>query len=221
MGCDNWIDFRNKVWDRDYWKMTEDNDAILIEAAIDGDETAFAELISRYHAAVWKTVHRTLGNAFDGEDIVQEIFLRALVSLKRFNRKYPFGPWILRIAGNYCVDQLRRKKTRKFHLWSDLTEREQRRIMERMASKPETDSIDPEDSSRQLEIAWMLLDQLKPKHRIAFTLRVIEGYSYNKIAAILGVPQSTARVRVSRARTGLHKKYLKYLSDLNGGPGDG
>ena len=200
--------------------MSEDNDSILIEAAINGDETAFAELIGKYHATVWGTVHRTLGNSFEGEDIVQEIFLRVLVSLKRFNRKYPFGPWILRIASNYYIDQLRRRKTRKYHLWSDLTEGEQRRIMEEMASKPETDHMDSEDTSRKLEIARMLLDQLKPKHRIAFTLRVIEGHRYNTISKILGVPQSTVRVRVSRASTDLHKKYLNHLADLNRGPGN-
>lgn len=200
--------------------MPEDNDSILIEAAINGDETAFTKLIDRYHAAVWGTVHRTLGNAFDGEDIVQEIFLRVLVSLKRFNGKYPFGPWILRIASNYCIDQLRRKKTRKYRLWGDLTEVEQRQLMVKMASEPANEPVDPEDSSKQLEIAWMLLNQLKPKHRIAFTLRVIEGHRYNTIAEILGVPQSTVRVRVSRARDNLHKKYLKHLSDFNGGPGN-
>jgi RNA polymerase sigma factor (sigma-70 family) len=198
--------------------MPEDNESILIDAAINGDQTAFAELIGRYHAAVWAIVHRTLGNTCDGEDIVQEVFLRALISLKRFNRKYPFGPWILRIASNYCIDQLRRKKRNKYHLWSDLTEEQQRRIMFKMASEPEPDPVDPQDTSRQLEIARILLDQLKPKHRIAFTLRVLEGHSYSTIAGMLAVPQSTVRVRVSRARTSLYKKYLKHLSDLNGVP---
>ena len=199
--------------------MAEDNDTTLIEAAINGDEAAFAELIRRYHNAVWGTVHRTLGRGFDCEDIVQEIFLRVLVSLKRFNGNYPFGPWILRIASNYCIDQLRRRKTRKYHLWSDLSEEEQRKAMVKMASGPETNPLNSEELSRQLEIAWILLDQLNPRYRIAFTLRVIEGYSYKKISEVLGVPQATVRVRVSRANAKLHKKYLKHLSDLNGGPG--
>ena len=90
--------------------MLEDSESVLVEAAINGDQTAFAEILDRYHAAVWRIVHRTLGNTFDAEDVVQEIFLRILISLKRFNPKYPFGPWILRIASNYCIDQLRTEK---------------------------------------------------------------------------------------------------------------
>jgi RNA polymerase sigma-70 factor (ECF subfamily) len=196
--------------------MPEDTDSMLIQSAIKGDEQAFAELIKRYQAAVWGTVYRTLGNFSEAEDAVQEIFLRALVSLKRFNRKYPFGPWILRIAGNYCIDQLRRRKTRKHRLWSDLSETEQKRIMKTMATNPETDRIDPEDASRNLEIARILLDRLKPRRRIAFVLRVIEGHSYNKVAEILGVPETTARVRVYRARTDLEKAFNKHLADLKG-----
>lgn len=199
--------------------MPEDNDSIFIDAAIKGDEHAFAELVRRYHAAVWSTVHRTLGNFPDAEDAVQEIFIRVLVSLKRFDPKYPFGPWILRIAGNYCIDQIRRKKTRRHRLWSDLSEGEQRRLLQNMATKPEAFSPDSEDASRYLEIAQILLDRLKPKHKAAFILRVIEGHSYSTVAKILNIPQSTARVRVSRARNDLHQAFIKYRADLNGGSG--
>jgi RNA polymerase sigma factor (sigma-70 family) len=93
--------------------MSDVADAFLIEAAVRGEEEAFAELVGRYQAAVWGTVHRTLGNSPEREDAVQEIFMRGLVSLHKFDRRHPFGPWILRIASNYCIDRLRRRKTRK------------------------------------------------------------------------------------------------------------
>ncbi|MBN2317717.1 MAG: RNA polymerase sigma factor [Acidobacteria bacterium] len=199
--------------------MPEDNESSLIQAASGGDAHAFAELVRLYHTVVWSTVYRTLGNFNDAEDVVQEIFLRVLVSLKRFDPKYPFGPWILRIAGNYCIDQLRRKKTRRHHLWSDLSEGEQRRLLQTMVTKPEAHPHDPEEASSHLEIAQILLDRLKPKHKAAFILRVIEGHSYDTVAKILNVPQSTARVRVSRARNELHQAFIKYRADLNGGSG--
>jgi RNA polymerase sigma factor (sigma-70 family) len=88
-----------------------------------------------------------------------------------------------------------------------------------MATKPEAHPSDPEEAARNLEIAQMLLDRLKPKHKAAFILRVIEGHSYDTVAQILKVPQSTARVRVSRARTDLHRAFIKYQADLKGGSG--
>ena len=201
--------------------MNEDNDSILVEKAVRGDELAFAALIGRYHPMVLRTVYRSLGNVSDVEDVVQEVYMRVLLSLKRFNRKYPFRPWILRITHNYCVDQLRRRKAQKHRLWSELTEGEQKKILAKLTYSQEYDVAETSDPLQQLKIALALLDGLKPKHRTAFVLKVLEGHSYESIASIQGVPQSTARVRVSRARAQLYEEYIKHLSAPSGGPGDG
>src|SRR5512133_3628618 len=102
--------------------MDDSADSALILRTLDGDEGAFAELVRRYQAAVWGTVHRLLGNSSENEDAVQEAFLRAYTALRKFDLQYPFGPWVLRIATNYCIDQLRRKRGRKVQLWSELRE---------------------------------------------------------------------------------------------------
>jgi RNA polymerase sigma-70 factor (ECF subfamily) len=198
-------------------RMSDSADPVLIEAAINGSEPAFAELVRRYQSAVWGTVHRTLGNSSEGEDAVQEVFLRALVSLPRFDRRLPFGPWILRIASNYCIDQLRRRKTRKYKLWSDLSEAEVERTVNRMSYKPDAEGLAAEDPAKYVEVARSLLDRLKPRRRMAFVLREIEGHSYAAVAKILRVPEVTARVRVWRARADLHQEFCRYLAKLEGG----
>ncbi len=197
-------------------KMTDSTDSILIEGAIAGDHTAFAELVARYRPAVWGTIHRTLGNSPDGEDAVQEVFLRALTALNRFDRRFPFGPWILRIATNYCIDQLRRRKSRKYRLWGDLSENEEAQVLKKMSTEAHGEVTTAEDSARYLEVAKSLLDRLKPRRRTAFVLREIEGHSYEEAARILGVPEATARVRVWRARTDLHQGFSRYRAGLEG-----
>jgi RNA polymerase sigma-70 factor, ECF subfamily len=197
--------------------MSDSADSILIQAAIDGDRPAFAELIERYRTAVLGTVRRTLGNAADVEDAVQEIFMRTMVSLPRYDSKYPFAPWILKIASNYCIDQLRRKKTRKYRLFSEFSESEEGRILRNMSTRPETEDLTPEDRDRYLEVAQSLLSRLKPKRRMAFVLREIEGRSYDEVSSILGAPEVTVRVRVWRARADLHQNFRKYMSGLGKG----
>jgi RNA polymerase sigma-70 factor, ECF subfamily len=191
--------------------MNDSADSILIQASLDGDRTAFAELVGRYKAAIFRTVRRTLGNTTESEDAVQEVFMRAMISLPKYDHRYPFAPWILKITSNYCIDQLRRRKSRKYKLWSDLSETEERKALKHMYSQahPE-DSIHP-DQGRYLEIAQLLLSQLKPKRRMAFVLREIEDREYSEVAAILGVPETTARVRVWRARNDLNREFRKYL----------
>jgi RNA polymerase sigma factor (sigma-70 family) len=197
--------------------MSNPADSTLIEATIGGDGTAFADLVKRYQSAVWGTVYRTLGNSSESEDIVQEVFMRALVSLPKFDRRYPFGPWILRIAGNCCIDQLRRSKARRYRLFSDLSEAEEEHLLNTLSTGPELDRLTEEDREKSLEVARSLLEGLKPKRRLAFVLRELEGHSYDAAAKILGVPEVTVRVRVWRARADLHQGFRKRLEALSRG----
>src|ERR671932_474093 len=81
-----------------------------IERTLQGDRTAFAQLMHRYAGAVYNLAYRMLGNAQDAEDASQEIFLRAYTRLASFDRTRRFSTWLLSIASNYCIDRLRRRR---------------------------------------------------------------------------------------------------------------
>ena len=191
-------------------------DSVLIVNTLNGDEEAFAELVKRYQSAVWAVVHRTLGNSRDDEDAVQEVFLRAFTALQNFDLKYPFGPWIMRIATNYCIDQLRRKKGRKTQLWSELREHDQERLMADLSHDSNIESGIAEGTANYVKVAQALLEGLNPKYRVAFILRELDDKSYEDVARCLGTSEVAARVRVSRARAELQKKFRAYLSGQKG-----
>jgi len=193
--------------------MVDSADSVLIESTLKGDEWAFSELVRRYQAAVWGTVFRILGNSSENEDVVQEVFLRAYAALRNFDQKYPFGPWLLRITTNYCIDQLRRRKGRKTQLWSELKEFDQQRLLKDLSQENDSDTANME-SETYLRIAQTLLDSLNPKYRTAFVLREVEERNYDEVARLLGTSEVAARVRVSRARGELQKKFRAYLSGL-------
>lgn len=194
--------------------MKDSADGTLIENTLKGDELSFADLVRRYQAAVWGTVYRILGNSSENEDAVQEVFLRAYTALHKFDLKYPFGPWILRITTNYCIDQLRKRRGRKLQLWSELTEYDQRRLLNNFSRDSDLDSARMESSEGYTKIAKALLDGLNPKYRAAFVLREVEEKNYEEVANALGTTEVTARVRVSRARSELQKKFRAYCSGL-------
>lgn len=194
--------------------MTNSADAALIENTLKGDERSFAELVRRYQAAVWGTARRILGNSSENEDAVQEVFLRAYKALPKFDLKYPFGPWILRIATNYCIDQLRRRRGRRIQLWSELEEFEQRRLLNNFSMENNLEPTSMESSEAHKRVAQALLDGLNPKYRAAFVLREVEERDYSEVAQALGTSEVAARVRVSRARSELQSKFRAYLSGL-------
>jgi RNA polymerase sigma-70 factor (ECF subfamily) len=182
-------------------------DAVLVQKTLKGDEQAFAELVRRYQAVVFGTVHRLLGNSSENEDAVQETFLRAFTALGKFNPQYPFGPWILRIAANYCIDQLRKRKNKRLRLWSELGEMDQERLLRDFTQDGGIESSGMTDVDDCARMARSLLDGLNPKYRAAFVLREVEERKYSEVADILGTTEIAARVRVSRARFELQKKF--------------
>ena len=189
--------------------MYGETDAVLIERTLKGDEHAFAELVRRYQAAVWGTVHRLLGNSSEKEDAVQETFFRAFIALGKFDPQYSFGSWVLRIAVNYCIDQLRKRKNKRFWLWSELGEMEQKRLLRDLTQAGDVEFSETTYPEGYAEAARSLLNELKPKYKTAFVLREVEEREYGEVAEILGTTEIAARVRVSRARSELRKKLTR------------
>ncbi|MGH9197857.1 MAG: RNA polymerase sigma factor, partial [Acidimicrobiia bacterium] len=94
------------------------SDKTLVRAAQSGRSDAYAALVSRYYPKVYSFVshllssYRHRASAPSAEDLTQEVFTRALNALSKFNGDYRFGPWLLRIARNLCVDETRRDSHR-------------------------------------------------------------------------------------------------------------
>jgi RNA polymerase sigma-70 factor (ECF subfamily) len=192
--------------------MAGQTDSALIELTLQGNQSAFAELARRHHAAVWRTIYRVMGSSSENEDALQEVFLRAYTSLRRFDCRYPFGPWILRIATNYCIDQLRRKRARRTLLWTELPECELESLLNKMSRNGDSGWMLTQNPEKYERVAMAMVEQLKPKYRSAFMLREIEGLNYEEIARAHGISEITARVRVSRARADLQKRFRRYVS---------
>jgi len=191
--------------------MTQTEDALLVERSLGGDELAFADLVHRHQRLVSRRVYRLLGRSLDHADAVQEVFLRAYNSLRRYDRNRPFEPWISRIATNYCIDELRRRKSGKVMLWTDLEEGEQHRLLA-MSRNGDFEPLLLEGIEKYQEVAMSLMQDLRPKERVAFVMREVENRSYSELAGTLGISELGARIRVSRARKKLQAKFQAYLA---------
>src|ERR671919_1553566 len=101
-----------------------------------GERDAYDTIHERYEARVLSVCKRMLGNPDDAQEAAQEAFLRLYQGLPRFNGRYRLGAWVVRIATNVCLDQLRARSRRP----SDLTPME---ILDLEPGGPIEDS-DPE-----------------------------------------------------------------------------
>ena len=77
-----------------------------LQQALDGNETAFANIVETFERPVYNLCYRMLGDPIDAEDAAQETFWRAYQALNRYDPKRPFPTWLLSIAAHYCIPNL-------------------------------------------------------------------------------------------------------------------
>jgi len=88
----------------------EDSDSVAVARVRAGDGDAYRVLVDRHSRSVFRLAYRMTGNEQDSEDVVQETFLRAYKQLHRWEARSSFGTWLYRIAANYSLDLMRRRK---------------------------------------------------------------------------------------------------------------
>lgn len=190
--------------------MPED-DRDLVSRSLDGDHDAFAKLIQNYQRLVFNIIYHYLGPSADVEDLGQDVFLRVYRSLDRIDVRRPLKQWIGRIAANRCLDELRRRKVRKVHLFGDLELEDREQILSVYESSNQQRSLNRQEAEKYLNMLHEAMEDLSEKDRMAFVLREVESMEYPELAGILNTSEVAARIRVSRARKKLRGKLEKIL----------
>ena len=86
---------------------------LIVDAARAGDENALSELYVLYFPRVYRYILARTGNQYDAEDLAEEVFMRVLEAIERFQwREAPFSAWLFRIAHNAVISQRRKDSAR-------------------------------------------------------------------------------------------------------------
>lgn len=190
------------------------SDHALIEATKEGDETAFAEIVSRYRNPITNYLYRLLNDYEEAVDLAQETFVRVYFAAERYHTGYAFSTYLYRIATNLAISELRRRKRRKLLSLTGLFQ-----IESEAGGNSGDVEFNPPDE-KPLQDAQLLDDErsrviaraiaaLPEKYRLPIVLRDVEGKSYEEVAEIMGLGLGTTKSRISRAR-GLLKEKLKH-----------
>lgn len=165
------------------------NDAAAVRAAQLGDRAAFDWLVRRHQRRALAVALGVLHHKEDARDACQDAFLRAFVSLDRFDHQSQFSTWLHRVVVNICIDKLRKKSNGAVAL----------------------DEVEPvlagdDNPLRTVEGEQLgghigaALAQLTAKHRTALVLREVQGLSYLEIAAAMSCSVGTVMSRLFHAR---------------------
>ena len=147
-----------------------------------------------YTDMVFRRAYRLVGSTEDAEEVVQDVFLRAFRSIKRFREDQPLDHWLLKITTNSARNLLRARY------------REARRRSEYAEFlRTSARTVAPTDSRRSATLERAMAE-LDPATRLAIVLRFIEGQTFREISAQLGLGESAVKMRVRRGLERLRKR---------------
>lgn len=176
----------------------------LIQRAIDGDETAYRQLLENYRGAIFNLLFKMVRNKEETEDLVQEAFIKAFKALPSFNEEYAFSTWLYKIAINNCIDHMRKKRLKTYSINKPVRSKdgELDREFPDTSMSPDKELLHDE-RTRLIETA---IDELPENYKTAILLRHRDEKSYEEIAQLLDIPLGTVKARIFRAREMLKKR---------------
>lgn len=191
----------------DWSTMSDEELAFLCSTHIAG---CMDELIQRYESRVRECAHRMALDRDQAEDAVQEIFVRLVASLPRFEGRSAFATWLYRLAHNTCIDSFRKGTRDSRRRVTDTRDgdREMDDLLENLPAR----SADPaEELDRGIQECYLgqALADLSPDYREIIRLRLGEGRSNEEVATILGTTVDSVKAKLRRARTQLREHLLE------------
>ena len=174
----------------------------LVRRFIEDDQEAFTELVRRYKKRVYSVAYRMMGNHLDADEVTQEAFVRIYDKRAEIRSASLFSSLLMRIATNYAIDLIRKRKKRFVSIDDDPAV-----VTNLMAELADYEST----PDRILENAELMEDvekavrTLPPRQRMAIILHDIEGYAKTEVAEMMCCPQATVRSNLHIARLKLRK----------------
>ncbi|HUY12693.1 MAG TPA: sigma-70 family RNA polymerase sigma factor [Terriglobia bacterium] len=179
-----------------------------------GSEEAFAYLLAVYRKPVYSLVYHMIGNESDAADILQNVFVKIIRSVRTFHEESSLKTWVFRIAvhetSNYRRSWFRRKRREVFSLDDDA--KDPAAVRFDWSSGVKTPYEELEQSERQ-ELVKTALRGVAEPFRTVLLLREIEGFSYDEIAAVLRVAEGTVKSRLVRGREVLRQRVCSLLRE--------
>jgi RNA polymerase sigma-70 factor (ECF subfamily) len=162
-------------------------------------EAAFAALYQTHYRQVRALCRQLLGTAERAEDAAQEAFVRAYRGFSSYDARQPFGPWIMRVARNHCLDLLRRRRTERGIFGSEAEE------AAAAAEHEDADALGGLLTAERASAVQAAVAKLPERYRLPLTLAYFADSSYDEIAASLGITRTHVGVLLCRAKQSLRK----------------
>lgn len=176
-----------------------------------GNDAALEQALALLQSTIFSFSMRVCGQREDAEDTTQEVLVKSVPQLPKFDSPRALVVWLYKVARNRCLMSRRRSKfAPKRELSLDELMPDRAELMRLTADgnlNPEAFAIRSEEAGRLREA----IQKLPPQYRIVLVLRDMEGLTDDEVAEITGLRSGTVRVRLHRARLFVRKELVRGL----------
>jgi RNA polymerase sigma-70 factor (ECF subfamily) len=165
--------------------MSDSSDAAL---AAEGDHQAFERLYRRYLSRIYSLCTRLSGSPADGQELAEDVFVRAWEELPQFSGESAFASWLHRLATDVVLNGRKLDDTAPTPIEREVP-----------AAKLRNDSGSTSDDIEGLDLG-QAIDRLPAGARRIFVLHDVEGYTHEDLAEIFGITPGGSKARLQRAR---------------------
>jgi RNA polymerase sigma-70 factor (ECF subfamily) len=168
----------------------------LVERCRSGDDTAFAELVTRYKDLVYGLIYRMIPDRSAVDDLAQDVFLKVHRGLPYFRGEARLSTWMFRIVQNVCVQ------------WQTDRRRDLPVDKQRPDGPPRNEAGSKDAAFDKLETRDRLqkaLSQLPPNYRVLIAAHYLRGVQYEALAEALNIPLGTVKTHLYRAKRRLRE----------------
>ena len=180
----------------------KNSDVELVHRILDGDDSAFSELVKKYQKPVHALVWRKIGDFHIAEEITQDTFLKAYQKLPTLKKPQRFTSWLYVIAANNCKMWLRKKRLQT----QSIDETDSIQLEKATYSQYVIEENEQTIAETKREVVKRLLAKLQESDRTVITLHYFGDMSAADIGAFLGVSVNTIKSRLRRAQQRLKQE---------------
>lgn len=187
------------------WNPSADNNAedrALVESCRCGDEAAWRSLVQRHTRRVFRIAYQFTGRVDEAEDLTQEIFVRVMKNIQRFDAAQgAFGGWLTTLARRQAIDHYRRRRQERIRRVEEAT------VLD-FAQAAEEAPIQKLEREERVQLVHSGLRALPPDLREVLVLCDLQELGYEEISRTLEIPLGTVKSRINRGRLELAKRLL-------------
>ena len=180
-----------------------------VELLQSGNDAAVEQALALLQNTVFSFSMRVCGHREDAEDTMQEVLLKSVPQLPKFDSPKALLVWLYKVAKSRCLMNRRKSKFAPTHELSLEELMPDRKELEHLSAdgkiNPESFAIRSEEASRLRNA----VQKLPPQYRIVLVLRDMEGLTDEEVAEITGLRAGTVRVRLHRARLFVRKELMR------------